>query len=419
MQRKAFLHAISAGTVGLAALFRGPSGEVPAWDPASFSGTESDFWAMVRRQYPLRAEPVYLNTGGLGPASYGVIDKFNRTMMELQVMSETGHGNFEPSRETMAAFLNAKSTEICFTRNATESNSIVAAGLELEEGDEVIFESHAHPGGSFPWLNRQKLHGIKVKVFEPSPVSMQENLDRIEALITARTKVIQISHITAPTGIVFNARAIADLAHSRGIWFHVDGAQSMGMIPIDLKAMDCDSYGTSGHKWLGAPHETGILYVKESRLDEVDPLHIGAYSNQDYKLPDQFSYTPTAVRYEYGTRNAAAVVGVAEAAKFQEAIGREKIAAYGKMLAWRLQEGLRKLPDITVLTPTEETMRGSITTFKHNTIPYDKLNAHLGANKLRCRIVTEEDINAVRVSTHVFTNEFEVDRVIEAARTLK
>lgn len=420
MQRKAFLQTLTAGSIGLAGLlFPGrKESAAPAWDPATFNGNDADFWAMVRRQYPLREEPVYLNTGGLGPAAYTTLDAFNRTVLELQTISETGHSKFEPARQTMAAFLGAKSTEICFTRNATESNSIIAAGLDLQPGDEVIFESHAHPGGSFPWLNLQKAYGIKVKVFEPSAVSMKENLDRIQALITPRTKVIQVSHITAPTGIIFDCKQIAALAHSRNIWFHVDGAQSMGMIPVDMHDMDCDSYGTSGHKWLGAPHETGLLYIKEARLDEVTPSHIGAYSNQEYALPDVFTYNPTAVRHEYGTRNAATVVGIAAAADFQTQIGRERIAAYGHYLAEMLQDGLRKIPNVTVLTPEDPAMRGSITTLKHANVPWDKLNAHFGANKLRTRVVTEEGIDAVRISTHVFTNEEHVERVLKAVREL-
>jgi selenocysteine lyase/cysteine desulfurase len=418
MQRKSFLQTLTAGSIGMVGLLSAGSKPAPAWDPAGFNGSDADFWAMVRRQYPLREEPVYFNTGGLGPAAYSTLDAFDRTVTELQTMSETGRAKFEPARVTMAAFLGAKPTEIAFTRNATESNSIIAAGLGLKAGDEVIFESHAHPGGSFPWLNMQKAFGIKVKIFEPSAKSMKENLDRIAALITPRTKVIQISHITAPTGIVFDAKLVADLAHSRNIWFHVDGAQSIGMIPIDLHAMDCDSYGISGHKWLGAPHETGLLYVKEARLDEVTPLHIGAYSNKDYQLPDVFSYTPTAVRYEYGTRNAAIPVATAAAADFQTQIGRQRIADYGHYLAGLLQEGLRKFPKIEILTPEDPAMRGSITTIRHADIPWDKLNAHFGANKLRTRVVTEQDLNAVRISTHVFNNEKHVEMVLEALRKL-
>jgi selenocysteine lyase/cysteine desulfurase len=424
MQRKSFLQTLTLGSMGtLGALLSRPlqaeTTDTPTWDPAAFAGTDSDFWAMVRRQYPLRSEPVYFNTGGLGPATYGTIDVFHRTMMELQTMSETGHSKFEPARATVASFIGADPNELAFTRNATESNSIIAAGLSLKPGDEVIFESHAHPGGSFPWLNMQKVKGIKVKIFEPSARSLQENLDQIAKLITKRTKVIQLSHITAPTGIVFNAKVIADMAHSKGIWFHVDGAQSLGMIPIDVHAMGCDSYASSGHKWLGAPHETGLLYIKASRLDEVTPFHIGAYSNKDYKLPDQFSYTPSAVRHEYGTRNAATVVAIAAATEFHKAIGTQKIAQYGHHLATYLQEGVRKLPKVEILTPEDPTMRASMTTIRHREVPWDKLNAYFGSDhKLRTRVVTEEGLNAVRISTHIYNNEEQVDRVLHALRQL-
>lgn len=424
MQRKSFLQTLTLGSLGtLGALLHRPSiaesMETKPWNPAGFVGTDRDFWDMVRRQYPLRSEPVYFNTGGLGPAAYGTLDVFNRTMMELQTMSETGHSKFEPARATVAAFIGADPIELAFTRNATESNSIIAAGLKLKPGDEVIFESHAHPGGSFPWLNMQKVSGIKVKIFEPSAQSMQENLDRIAKLITKRTKVIQVSHITAPTGIKFNAKAIADMAHAKGIWFHVDGAQSLGMIPIDVHAMDCDSYASSGHKWLGAPHETGLLYIKASRLEEVIPYHIGAYSNKDYKLPDQFTYTPSAVRYEYGTRNAATVAAIAAAIDFHKAIGTQKIADYGHGLATYLQEGVRKIPKIEILTPADPTLRASMTTIRHTEIPWDKLNAYFGSeHKLRTRVVTEEGLNAVRISTHMYNNEEQVERVLHALRQL-
>src|SRR5204862_8203508 len=123
----------------------------------------------------------------------------------------------------------AEPDELCFVRNATEANSIIAGGLALAAGDEVIFETHAHPGGSFPWLNQARQRGIVVRLFEPDHDSSRGNVARIRELLSPRTKVIQVSHLTCTTGLLFPVAAIAELARSRGIWFHIDGAQSAGM----------------------------------------------------------------------------------------------------------------------------------------------------------------------------------------------
>jgi selenocysteine lyase/cysteine desulfurase len=145
---------------------------------------------------------------------------------------------------------------------------------------------------------------------------MQGSVDRIETLITPRTKAIQISHITAPTGILFDVDAIGDLAHKHNIWFHVDGAQTAGMIPINLKELNCDSYATSGHKWMGGPRGTGILFIKKDRLEEVECSHIGGHSESSYELPDQLSYKNSAMRHEYGTRNTDLIEGLQVAIEF-------------------------------------------------------------------------------------------------------
>lgn len=379
---------------------------------------DPDYWARVRDLYPLTRERAYLNSGGLGPAPYPVLDVVDRLTEQLQTICEHGHEHIEPARDVVAAFLGASPAEVAFTRNATEANSTVASGLDLRAGDEVIFESHAHPGGAFPWMARQKRDGIKVRIFEPDPNSAAGNLERIEALVTPRTRVIQVSHVTAPTGIRMPVREIAALAHSRGLWFHVDGAQSAGMIPVNLHDIGCDSYATSGHKWMGGPHGTGALYVREARLDEVSPTEIGSYSagDPDFHLPDRFGYVPTAIRYEPGTRNAALIAGMAAAAVFQTDIGVARIAERTQALARMLQARLREISGVTVLTPADASLSAAITTLKAERVPFDQLYAAYSAAQMRCRIVTERGLDAVRVSTHIFNTEAEVERVVDVTR---
>lgn len=416
LNRRTFLQGLGAGALGALAGFT-PATAAERTLPAFDAANSDAFWRAVRAQYPLRDDPVYLNTGGLGPVSRPVLDTVEAVTRQLQEHSETGHSLFEPARALMARFIGASPEEVCFVRNATEGNSIIAAGLALAAGDEVIFESHAHPGGSFPWLNQAKRRGVTVKLFEPDPASAEGNLARIRALVTPRTKVIQVSHITCTTGLVFPMALIAEFARARSIWFHVDGAQAAGMIPLDLHQLGCDSYAFSGHKWLGGPHETGVLYIRRDRLEAVALTAAGAYSGDIDRLPGQIEYFGAASRHEYGTRNAALVAGFAEAVRQQERIGRDRLAAHGRELATMVHDGLTGVPDITVLTPRPDELRASITTVRHARADAGRFFSYLLEKyRLRCRPVTEQGLNAVRVSLHVFNSRAAAARVIAAVR---
>ncbi len=381
-------------------------------------------WPEVRDLFPLRRDRSYLNTGGLGPASQPVLDAVRRQTEKQAYDGEHGHGRFHTYRISTAGFMGADPEEISFTRNATESNSIIAAGLRLVPGDEVIFESHAHPGGSFPWLNRQMLHGIKVRIFDPDPESPEGNIERIFDLVNERTRVIQVSQITAPTGLLFDSVAIARRARDAGIWFHIDGAQSAGMIPIDLHALECDSYATSGHKWLNGPQETGILYIARNRINEVDCSHIGAYSNSRYELPDVFAYYPDVSRHEYGTRDAAAIVGLGAALELQNRIGRERIARHGLALSDMVRTHLSAIEGVEILTPVRPDMHASILTFRVPELDCQKIASQLvSVHGFRCRVVSERNLNAVRTSWHVYNNEAQTsalaDAVVQVVRDLR
>ncbi len=411
------------GTLGFgaSAIFAKGGRSADSVDTLPDYGSVSDdaFWRAVRQQFPLGTDRTYLNSGGLGPAPNCVLDAVQAKTAELQSISETGYAVMDEARPVAAAFLGADQEEICFTRNATESNSIIAAGLNLQAGDEVIFESHAHPGGSFPWLSRQKREGIRVKIFDPDPETMSASVEKIRSLITPRTKVIQVSHLTAPTGILFDVKAIAALAAEYGLWFHVDGAQTAGMISVDVHDMGCNSYSTSGHKWMGGPRGTGIIYIRKDRIDDVACLHAGAHSSTNYELPDQFHFVEGARRHEYGTRNTELVHGLQKAIEFQNAIGKDRIEAYGSGLATYLQQQLRDLPSIEVLTPSDPAMRRSITTFRTPKIAFNEMTSRLmREHRLRCRPVSERGLNAVRVSTHIFNSKEDCDRVAQAVAAI-
>jgi len=419
--RRSFIRRATLGAAGLMAAPTLKAGEpaAPGALPAFDERAPEPFWAAVRAQFPLSRDLIYFNTGGLGPASQPALSKVEETTRKLQARSEHGHGLFAEARGIVARFFGAQPEEIAFVRNASEGNSIVAAGLKLDPGDEVIFETHAHPGGSFPWLNQQAMRGITVRLFEPDPRDPAGNVARIAALMTARTRVVQVSHVTAPTGLVMPVAEIAALCRGRGVWFHVDGAQSAGMLPFTLRETGCDSYATSGHKWLGGPLETGVLFVRRDRMNEVAAAHVGAYSGELDGLPGELRIADSAMRFEYGTRNVAAALGLAEAIRLQERIGTVRIAARIRGLADRVFNGLARLPDVEVLTPAAPALRAAMVTFRSHRMAQDQLFSRLlRDHAMRARPVTEQKLNALRVSTHLFNSPAECDALVAAVEKI-
>lgn len=427
MDRKNFIRSVGLGALGALAApsllamgkkgaAAGPAVALPQFDEAN----PESYWRGVRDLYgSLDRSFVYFNTAGLGPASTPVLNAFTAEMLERQKRSDTGHDHFAVTRKVVARFFGAKPEEVCLTRNTTEGTCIIASGMKFEAGDEVIIDSHAHPGGALPWYNQHETKGVVVKVFEPVPTTPEQNLEAIRALITPRTKLIQISYVTSPTGIILPAADIGRLAHKHGIWFHIDGAQSGGILPFQFRDLECDSYCTSGHKWIGATHESGIFIIREERLNDIAPSGIGAYSGMVPYLPGELTLVPDATRYEYGTRNAATAVALAEALNLQSSIGRERIFARGKMMVARLRAGLEKNGDVEILTPSREGMWGAILAFRSPKLAYDKMFGELlGKHQLRCRPVSEQNLNALRVSPHVFNFPEEVDRLVEAVGTV-
>ena len=422
--RRDFLSKTVAAAAGAALSCTGSTADplgraVPEWPP-SHSPDEDEYWDLVRAQFPLTRDRIYLNTGGLGPAPYPVLDTMLAKIMELQRVSETGHHDLHIAREKLAPFIGADAEELAFMRNATEGNATVASGLALTKGDEVIFESHAHPGGAIAWMVRQKEDGVKVKIFEPSSSSAEENLERLNELVTPATRVIQVSHITAPTGIRMPVEGIRKIADRVGAWFHIDGAQSAGMIDFKLHAIGCDSFATSGHKWLGAPHGTGFLYVKKDRLDEVRPTEAGAYSDSGYALPDVFEYAETAERYEPGTRDAASILAFGAAIDFHTSIGQTRIEEYVVGLGRYLRGLLSSIDGVTVISPDSSEMDTAMSTIQMEGVDNRDLYSYLvREQKLRCRIVDEQGLNALRISTHIFNSREDCDRVAEGIRAAR
>jgi selenocysteine lyase/cysteine desulfurase len=389
-----------------------------AWP--SIDPEDEQFWRFVRTQFPLTDERAYLNTGGLGASPYVVIDAVKSKMDELEKIAETGHSDelWKDVKTAAAQLFGCDATELAFTRNATEGINIVCNGLPLKSGDEMITTTHEHVGNVVPWLALMKRDGIVIKLFEPSTTSAQENVDRIEKLITKKTRLISVPHATTTTGQVLPIKALSVLTKGKGIWLFVDGAQTAGMFPFNLHELGCDAYATSGHKWMLGPKETGLLYVRKDMLDTIQPKMVGAYSGNGFDLGKrEFDFHPTAQRYEYGTVSIPLRYGLGAAINFLQKIGMENVWKRNQSLSTRLFTGLESIPHVSVLSPESKTERSALVTFKHEKVPFGDLQNHLTTYKLRTRGVGEGGLNALRISTHLYNTPDEVDRTLEAVRT--
>ncbi len=424
MKRKEFFRTI-AGTLaaysllpnlGHASVFGQPS--IQPWPKVN--ADDERFWRFIRLQFPLTDKRIYLNTGGLGASPYVVIDAVKSKMDELEKISETGHSEqlWQEIKSSAAQLLGCDAEEIAFTRNATEGINIVCNGLPMKSGDEMITSTHEHVGNAVPWLAKLQRNGIVIRLFEPSTRTAQEDVDRIEKLITTKTRLISIPHATTTTGQILPVKEISALARSRNIWLFVDGAQTAGMFPFNLHELGCDAYATSGHKWLLGPKETGLLYVSKEMLDVVQAKFVGAYSDNGFDLAKgTLKLHPTAQRYEYGTVSIPLRVGLGAAIAFLQRIGMENIWKRDQALSTSLFNGLKEIPLVEVLSPANDADRSAMVTFKHEKLPFLELQRHLDTYKLRTRAVSEGGVDGLRISTHIYNTFEEVERVLEAVKT--
>lgn len=423
MRRKDFLRTVS-GTLAAATI---PSflnannvGDHGAREWPAVAPDDEEFWKFVRAQFPLTEERAYLNTGGLGASPYVVIDAVKAKMDELEKISETGHSEelWKSVKSSAALLLGCDPEELAFTRNATEGINIVCNGLPLKSGDEIITTTHEHVGNAVPWLALLQRTGVVIRLFEPSTASAQENIDRVEKMLTPRTRLISVPHATTTTGQVLPIKALSELARRRSIWLFVDGAQTAGMLSFNLHDLGCDAYATSGHKWMLGPKETGLLYVRKEMLDVIQAKFVGAYSDGGFDLAKgTLAFHPTAQRYEYGTVNIPIRFGLGAALKFLHRIGIDTIWKRDQALSTHLFNGLSNLPHVRVLSPAHEKERSALVTFKHEKLPYADLQKHMNTYKLRTRVVTEGGVNGIRISTHIYNNYDEVNQVLEAVKT--
>lgn len=236
---------------------------------------------------------------------------------------------FENARETVKTFINAKSSsEIIFTRGTTESINLVAQSFGkkfIHQGDEVIISAMEHHSNIVPWQMICEEKGAFLKVI-PFFENGELDLDAFENLISAKTRIIAITHVSNALGTINPIKEIIKKAHSNNIPVLIDGAQGIAHSKVDVQELDCDFYCFSGHK-IYAPMGIGILYGKEELLNKMPPYHGGGEMIKTVTF-DKTTYNDLPFKFEAGTPNVGDVLGLEKALQYINEIGIDKIAQY-------------------------------------------------------------------------------------------
>lgn len=378
-----------------------------------FENTES-YWEKIRAQFPITKEILYFNNGTMGPSPKYVTDIVTKQIQHVDATADYGY-DAEGLRGSIGKFINADKDDITLTHNVSEGVSIIAGGLQMMPGDEVILTNQEHGGGAVPWLARAKRHGIVVKFFELDP-SITKTLDNLHKARTKRTRVIAIPHITCTTGHVLPLKRIADIAHSANILLFVDGAHAPGMLRTDMKRYECDAYASCGHKWMLGPKGTGFLYISKKMRELVAPSWAGAEADKHWDYKGNLEWLDTASKYDFGTQSSSLFTGLNAAIEWQQLIGITNIETRVNELSTYMREGLIKLMPGKFEFLTPHTSLSGITTIRlKNSERYKDFATALQTKyKIRTRIVPEGDLQANRFSVHIYTSKKDIDIFLKA-----
>ena len=319
-------------------------------------------------KYPL----VYLDNGATTQKPLCVLDAMREEYLNVNAnvhrgvhyLSQQATDLHEQARETVRQFINAGSTsEIIFTRGTTESINLVASSFVeayMKAGDEVLITAMEHHSNIVPWQLQAKKNGIVVKVIPMSDDGVLDISD-MDNLITDRTKLVSVTHISNVLGTINPIREIVAIAHKHGVPCMVDGAQSAPHIKIDVQELDCDFFAFSGHKMYG-PTGIGVLYGKEKFLEEMPPYQGGGEMIGTVSF-EKTTFADLPFKFEAGTPDYVATHGLATAIHFMEEIGLANIEAHERELTSYALEQMQAIPGMRIFGPTDAEKRDAVISF--------------------------------------------------------
>lgn len=388
----------------------GPS-SVPAAGPPGTPeevARDEDFWFEVGRAFTVDRSLVNLNNGGVSPAP-AVVQAAMRRHLDYSneappyTMWRILEPQREPVRERLAMQFGCDAEEIAITRNASESLQICQFGMDLRRGDEVLTTNQDYPRMIQTFRQRERREGIVLKTFSiPVPAEDPgEIVSLFERNITDRTRLILMCHMINLTGQILPVREVVAMARRHGIPVIVDGAHALAHFAFRLDELDCDYYGTSLHKWLFAPHGTGLLYVRRDKIRDLWPLMAAREDQAD----DIRKFE------EIGTHPAANALAVAEALLFHQGIGPERKQARLVHLRDLWARRLLAHDRVRLHTSLEPGLACGIATVQIEGVESGKLAGWLWKeHRILVTSIHHDEFEGIRVSPSVYTTPEEIER---------
>jgi len=353
----------------------------------------------------------YLQTGSLGPTPRPVIDRAVALWHELERNPTLwGYGAHEQALEEVrnkaAAFIGCATEELVITGCTTDGMNRVAQGLHLAAGDHVLTTDQEHPGGRSGWEYLARTAGVVLQDVPIAPDAHDPRaiVDAFAARITPRTRVLMFSHLLTSSGLRMPVAELSALGRSRGCIVVVDGAQAVGGIEVDVKALGCHAYVTAGHKWLLGPKGTGLLYLSRELGTAIDPIQAQA-GRQVYSASNGVCSLPS-------------VLGLGASIDYLVAIGKARVEAHNMALRQRVHDGLRALPRLRVVSSDRGAQASPLVTYAlPPAITGGAMQqALLTKHRVMVKTVPANFLNGNRISTHLFNSEQDVDRLLAALR---
>jgi isopenicillin-N epimerase len=380
--------------------------------PPTPAAPTAAFWGRVREQFLMPPELSVLNAANLCPSSAPVLQTmydFTRRMDREPVPSFRSqmHAVKEATRRTVAEFLRVTPDEIVLTRNTSEANNLVSSGLDLRAGAEVLVFEDNHPSNNLAWREKARRFGytvVTVPQVNPHP-GPEHYVDAFTKALTPRTKVLAFTHLSSTVGDLFPAAALCRLARERGVLSVVDGAQSFGLLDVDLKEIDPDFYSGSAHKWPCGPKEVGVLFINARSQTKIWPSIYSAYPGE----------TGISRTFEgMGQRDEPAIQAFGEAVRFLAKVGQKEIEAYSRDLTRALIAGLKAIDGVRLWTSLDPTRSVAVVSFQPGGLDPAKLASALERDGIVCATRMGADRPGIRLSPHFYNSPADIDRSVAA-----